>query len=34
MAPGTIDYQKADNLRKKIDLATMVMGDDYLRWII
>jgi hypothetical protein len=34
MAPGTIDYQKANNLRKKIDLATMVMGDDYLRWIV
>lgn len=34
MAPGTIDFQKANNLRKKIDLATMVMGDDYLRWIV
>jgi hypothetical protein len=34
MAPGTIDFQKANNLRKKIDLSTMVMGDDYRKWII
>jgi hypothetical protein len=34
MAPGTIDFQKAQNLRAKIDLATMVMGDEYLKWII
>jgi hypothetical protein len=34
MVPGTIDFKKANNLRKKIDLSTMVMGDDYLKWII
>jgi SNF2-related domain len=34
MCPGTLDYQKVDNLRRKIDLATMVMGDDYLKWIV
>lgn len=34
MTPGTVDYQKAENLRNKIDLSTMVMGDDYMKWII
>jgi hypothetical protein len=34
MVPGTIDFQKIENLRSKIDLATMVMGDEYRKWII
>jgi hypothetical protein len=34
MTPGTVDFQKAENLRNKIDLSSMVMGDDYMRWII
>lgn len=34
VAPGTIDGRKIANLRKKIDLATIINGDNYKEWLI
>ena len=33
-APGTVDERIIGALRKKIDLATQITGDDYRDWLI
>lgn len=34
VARGTIDERKIKNLRKKIDLAALISGEDYREWLI
>jgi hypothetical protein len=33
-ADGTIDNDKIHNLRGKLDIATLIQGDDYRKWLI
>jgi SNF2 family DNA or RNA helicase len=34
IVPGTVDEKIVGALRKKMDIATMITGEDYRKWLI